>query len=120
MPPQPTPKIDLTSPRDECLRRVCDLACWWSEMGASCDCPSLELRERLLELRPHLARHLATQASPPNPLLLADLDQLVVRLTLCKPSQLCWINLSHTIGVFLSQLRRLDSVSRSIDRSLNA
>jgi hypothetical protein len=120
MPSRPASTIERTLLQDDCLRRVCDLACWWSEVGASCDCPSLQLRDRLLQLRPHLARYLATQASPANPLLLADLDQLVVRLGLCKPSQVCWINLSHTIGIFLSQLRKLDRASRAIDRSLNA
>jgi len=102
-----SPSLDL-----DCLRRVSDVACWWSEVGASCDCPSLELRERLQELRPYLARYLASHGGHANCLLLADLDQLIVRLSVCMPSQVCWINLSHTIGLFLSQLRKLESRSR--------
>ena len=95
-------------PDDDCLRRVRDVACWWSEVGASSNCPSLELRERLLDLRPHLAKYVASHEGHGNLLLLADLDQLIGRLRVCRPSQICWINLSHTIGIFLSQLGKLD------------
>ena len=98
---------------NDCLQRIRELACWWSEVGASCDCPSLELRERLQQLRPDLARGLATYGGHANPLLLADLDQLIVRLGTCTPSQICWINLSHTIGLFLSQLRKLDNAANA-------
>jgi hypothetical protein len=113
MPALQTSTIDCRCPADEGLRRVRDLACWWSEVGASRDCPSLELRQRLLQLRPSLTRHLASLGSQTPVLLLADLDQLIARLGNCAPSQACWIDLSHAIGLFLSQLEKLDIGSRS-------
>jgi hypothetical protein len=99
-------------PADQaCFQEMRELACWWSEVGASSDCPSLELKKRLLELRPGLSKYLASQAERANPLLLADLDQLIVRLGNCLPSQVCWINLSHAIGLFFSQLQKLNGAS---------
>jgi len=111
MPTQPASSDDC-GPDGACLLRVRELACWWSEVGASRHCPSLELRERLLDLRPHLAHYLASQSSRSTPMLLAELDQLIMRLGVCTPSQACWANLSRGIGRFLSQLQKLDIASR--------
>jgi hypothetical protein len=100
------PRLD-----DGCLQRMRDLCSWWSEAGAFSDCPSLDLRQRLQELRPHLALQLESQSGLASPLLLAELDQLTMRLGTCVPGQVCWINLSHTIGMFLSELSKLGGAS---------
>ena len=113
MPIQQTSTIEHNCLKDDCLRRVREVARWWSEVGASCDCPSMDLRQRLLELRPHLARHLESQASEADPLLLADLDQLIARLGTCVPSQACWADLSRTIGLHLSRLQKLECPSHA-------
>ena len=100
------PRLD-----DGCLQRMRDLCCWWSEVGASSDCPSSDLRQRLQQLRPDLALQLESRAEQVSPLLLAELDQLIMQLGTCMPGQMCWINLSHTIGMFLSELRKLGGAS---------
>jgi hypothetical protein len=94
---------------DRCLEQMRELCCWWSEVGASRNCPSLELRQRLQELRPLLARWVGSCAAQADFLLLADLDQLVMRLGICTPGQGCWADLSHAIGLFLSELSRRTS-----------
>jgi hypothetical protein len=108
MPTQMTSTNEAPRLDDDCLQRIRDLCCWWSEVGASSDCPSIELRQRLQELRSCVARRLESPSQQASPLLLADLDQLIMRLGTCTPGQMCWINLSHAIGVFLSELRKLD------------
>jgi hypothetical protein len=71
----------------------------------------MELRQRLQELRSCVASRLESQSNQASPLLLADLDQLIMRLGTCTPGQMCWINLSHAIGAFFSELRKLDGTA---------
>jgi hypothetical protein len=80
-----------------------DLYRWWSDTGATSECPCEELSFRLHELRSRVAGHLEREAAsyarsgdterhPRRPssivrdaLLLAELDQLAMRLRLCQP-----------------------------------
>lgn len=115
-----SPPVSECSQHAECLQSMEDLCCWWSQLGASNECPYELLRERLHDLRPQLVRFLASQHFPgehaqkvvandpdyqSDAMLIADLDQLVMRLGACRPGEECWADLSHAIGLFMSRLR---------------
>ena len=95
-----------------------DLRSWWSCQRGSLNPPFEELGRRILDLRDLLRSHFHDEESAdhdlgvddlPKPanrrmVLLADLDQLVMRLRACHPGMDCWADAEHAIDRFLAKL----------------
>jgi hypothetical protein len=97
----------------ESVAELCN--CWTAHCGPD-DCPIEALRCRLHALRLRLASHLSSSASAGGPagmrqlnesdaLLLAELDQLVMKLQSCRPGMRCWDMISRAVEVILQQVR---------------
>jgi len=97
---------------------VAELRSWWDQCRGATTPPFQELSRRILELRELLRVHFHDEESAdlslgvddlPEPsnsraILLADLDQLIVRLGYCHPGMDCWADAEQAIDRFLTKL----------------
>ena len=102
---------------------VSELRSWWEQCRGATTTPFQELSRRILELRELLRTHFHDEESAdhslgiddlPSPsnnraILLADLDQLIIRLRNCHPGMDCWADAEAAIDRFLTKLTAHES-----------
>lgn len=100
-----------------------ELRSWWENCRGATTTPFQELCRRILELRELLRAHFHEEESAdhtlgvddlPTPsneraILLADLDQLILRLRYCHPGMDCWADAEAAMERFLTKLTAHES-----------
>jgi hypothetical protein len=102
---------------------MADVRSWWEQCRGATTTPFQELSRRILELRELLRIHFHDEESAdltlgvddlPDPsnnraILLADLDQLIIRLRNCHPGMDCWADAEQAMDRFLRKLTAHES-----------
>ena len=100
------------------LQEAISLQAWWYGFGTATTIPFEVLSQRILDLRQRIQVHFRDEElldhdegvddlpvpSNERAVLLADLDQLILRLRVCQPGMDCWADAERAMERFFQKL----------------
>lgn len=136
------PAEAIAGEQQDLLDRLDGLRLWWAEVGCDESLPIDQLMSRLHDFRVSLASHFEREESTEHAgdggthsahlddqirthaMLVAELDQMVMRMRTCHPGMDCWADVSKAFNSWLvrfsaheqqelAELRRLENSRRA-------
>jgi hypothetical protein len=120
---QREPADAIAGEQQDLLDRLEGLRLWWSEIGNDETLPIDQLTSRLHDLRVSLASHFEREESTEHAsagdgdarsahlddqirthaMLVAELDQMIMRMRVCKPGMECWAGVAKAFNSWLAR-----------------